>query len=455
MERVFGTLIDRMSSNEHCIIRRLSQNSAEERSFYRLLWNEKVCEVAIVEQISKTASSLLQGEHILSISDSTDFDYTRRKKHIGIEKDLGYIGDHKGWGYNGHVHLNVSAQDGRLLGLGHVHLWHREAAKRTAINYWTPLEEKESFRWPRGCRETKKCLQGAALVTFIQDREGDMFETFATIPDERHHLLIRQQYNRRIRVGPNREELVKDYLKGLAACGSYRFIIPKGHSKKAGRVAYMEARWAQVDILKNDKYAYEKNYPKSLTLYVVQVKEYPWSVPQGEEPIEWCLWTTHPVTSFADVLQIVYWYSLRWLIEEFFRILKKEGFRLENSELDSGTALRKMGLLAMKSAISVLQLKQAREGNNNIPIQAVFDSTEQECLEQLNPILEGKTQALKNPHQPKTLAWATWIIARLGGWKGYASQRPPGVITLKNGLDQFHALFIGWKLSRDALVYKP
>lgn len=37
-----------------------------------------------------------------------------------------------------------------------------------------------------------------------------------------------------------------------------------------------------------------------------------------------------------DATQIVYWYSLRWRIEDFFRLLKKKGFDLESSELETG-----------------------------------------------------------------------------------------------------------------------
>jgi hypothetical protein len=75
------------------------------------------------------------------------------------------------------------------------------------------------------------------------------------------------------------------------------------------------------------------------------------------------------------------------------------------------------------------------------------------CLEQINASQEGNTQKQKNPHPLKTLPWASWIIARLGGWKGFASQRPPGVIILRLGLERFETLFLGWKLKQDKDVY--
>ena len=40
--------------------------------------------------------------------------------------------------------------------------------------------------------------------------------------------------------------------------------------------------------------------------------------------------------------------------------------------------------------------------------------------------MQGKTDRQKNPHPPRSLAWAAWVIARLGGWHDYeTSPRDP------------------------------
>lgn len=41
------------------------------------------------------------------------------------------------------------------------------------------------------------------------------------------------------------------------------------------------------------------------------------------------------------------------------------------------------------------------------------------------------------------LAWAAWIIARLGGWKGYQS----GPIIYFEGMKRFELTFDGWTLA--------
>ena len=57
--------------------------------------------------------------------------------------------------------------------------------------------------------------------------------------------------------------------------------------------------------------------------------------------------------------------------------------------------------------------------------------------------MEGRTQKLKNPYPVDSLAFATWVIARLGGWSGYRSRKPPGPITIINGLTKFHNIMEG------------
>ena len=77
------------------------------------------------------------------------------------------------------------------------------------------------------------------------------------------------------------------------------------------------------------------------------------------------------------------------------------------------------------------------------------DGGEIKCLKLIDKKLKGKTVKLQNHNNSGNLKWATWIIARLGGWEGYDSQGPPGIIVLKRGLDKFSSIFYGWKLATD------
>jgi hypothetical protein len=63
----------------------------------------------------------------------------------------------------------------------------------------------------------------------------------------------------------------------------------------------------------------------------------------------------------------------------------------------------------------------------------------------------------------QVIEWYKWrwkieqlfVIARLGGWSGYRSQKPPGISTLVCGLRQFESFFQGWKLALGQDVCTP
>ena len=87
----------------------------------------------------------------------------------------------------------------------------------------------------------------------------------------------------------------------------------------------------------------------------------------------------------------------------------------------------------------------------NVPESDIlFSKEEQQCIDALNIVNEGSTMALKNPFKPGKLNHAVWVISRIGGWKGYASQQKPGMTTMFKGLNKFYNIFDGWTLQKDA-----
>jgi len=152
----------------------------------------------------------------------------------------------------------------------------------------------------------------------------------------------------------------------------------------------------------------------------------------------------------------VSWYKTRWLIEELFRLLKQQGIDVESSQLENGKGLKKLTVMAMQAALKILQLRQDRDGLCSIGAYVVFSEQEIEFAEKVSQAkYEGKTKLQRNPHPVGTLARMSWIIARIGGWKGYQSTGQPGPITLKRGLDKFNLMYQGLVLAelyRD--VYK-
>lgn len=135
-------------------------------------------------------------------------------------------------------------------------------------------------------------------------------------------------------------------------------------------------------------------------------------------------------------------------------LFNSAGLNVEATQLESVAAIQRLTVLALSLAVRILQLIIGRD-NPELPATLAFCELQQQCLSNLAPTFEGKTQKQKNPYPLNSLPWATWIIARLGGWSGYSSQKPPGITTLVRGLYQFESTFFGWKLALDILVCTP
>lgn len=128
--------------------------------------------------------------------------------------------------------------------------------------------------------------------------------------------------------------------------------------------------------------------------------------------------------------------------------MKSQAIDLEESLIADGDALERLAAAALIVATRVMQLVHGRGAAGQAFTAArLFSPTEISVLEALITRLEGKTQKQKNPHPVHTLARAAWCIARLGGWNGYAKERPPGPVTFSNGLKRFHAIAEGFALA--------
>ncbi len=150
--------------------------------------------------------------------------------------------------------------------------------------------------------------------------------------------------------------------------------------------------------------------------------------------MHWLLLTTYALSSATDAWQIVAWHKQRWMIEQFFRVMKTQGFKIEDSQLQLAARLEKLVAIAAKAAAIVLQLVQDRSGGDPHPASLAVSPHEINTLAALESRFKGKTKLQSNPHPKASLAWAAWIIPKLGGWNGYASSKPPGPITFFNGL---------------------
>jgi Transposase DDE domain len=381
----------------------------------------------------------VEGRHILAIQDTTELNY---ESHANRVTGLGTVGNGTDKGFFAHPLLVVDAKEEACLGLAHVELWMRQEGPRA--HYKTlPIEKKESHRWITTAQTGKKVLQKAAQVTVVADRESDIYELWSRLPDERTHLLIRACHDRLIETEDDKKLFTK--MDELPVSGYYELRVPAIANKRTAHTAKMAVRFGDMTICKPQR-CKDAHAVNTLILTAIDVCEEPETVIEGEAPIHWRLLTTHQVTDLTKACECIGWYTQRWHIEQLFRTLKKQGLDVESSQLETGDNLTKLCCFALFAAVRIMQLTLARDGNTQRPVSDVFSEPEIECMVHLQSRLEGKTEKQKNPYAQSSLSWASWTIARLGGWKGYASERKPGPITMKNGLKYFSRLFEGWQL---------
>ena len=418
-----------MVAGKDVCLRRLSKGDrAREVRFNRLLGNDKVTTERIIESWSEGTVAAAEGRHVLAIQDTSEINFTTTAER---RRGLGETAKGNVHGLLLHPMLAVDADNGTCLGLLSGQIWTREG-RRTVSHDLREPSDKESRRWIDTALAAKPLLAGAAMVTALGDRESDIFAFYASAAGQHFHVIARSMHDRRL--ADDRGLYV---VSEAMAVVDRRAIVLSARAQRAERIVPLELRFGAVNLAR-PKTKFLRHLPKSLPLTLVDVREVD---PQaGTEPLHWRLLTSHPVANAEQAWRIVDWYKQRWLIEQFFRVLKTQGFRLEADRL------LKLAAIAAKAAVITIQLLQARDGRGQQPIHLVFKANEVAALTALNQDIEARSKRLKNPHPSDSLAWAAWIIGRLGGWDGYPSSKPPGPITMKHGLEYFHAVSVGWSL---------
>lgn len=338
-----------------------------------------------------------------------------------------------------HAVLAVDASTGGLLGLVDAKVWNREGGKAKPRRA-RETSQKESQRWLDGTMRAGEVLAAAKSITAVSDRESDIYEHFARRPAN-VQLIVRACQNRRIETDSEDPiSLLFPYIDSLAEQGRVKVKIPAAPGRKA-RTAELAIRFSRVTVRK-PLHGAAPDLPATMTLTMVDVRET--SKPDDGQPIHWRLLTTHEVTNLGEARRIIDLYRRRWTVEEYFHTLKTAGFDIEAADIGNPQVMIKLVTAVAVAAVTVMQLVKARDGTTDQSLADAFDPTDQPILETVSAQLEGKTAKQKNPHPQGSLAFAAWVIARLGGWTGYYGK--PGPQVMRRGLDDFQRIKYGASL---------
>jgi len=391
----------------------------------------------MVAHAAERTAARSAGRDVVVIQDTSELALGGRRA-----KANGYGPVGKGGALRGlllHAVLAVDAGTGGVLGLVDAKVWNRKGGKVTARrSRKTP--HKESQRWLDGTMRAGEVLASAACITGVSDRESDIYEHFAR-RSSNVHLIVRACQNRTIETDhADQINLLFPHVDSLPEQGRLEAKIPAAPGRKA-RTTELAIRFTRV-VLRKPLHGAAPDLPATIALTMVDVRET--SAPEDGKPIHWRLLTTHAVTNLGEARRIVGLYRIRWTIEEFFHTLKTAGFNIEDADIGNPQVMIKLVAAATVAAVTVMQLVKARDGKTGQGLVEAFDPADQPILEAISTQLGGKTSRQRNPHPRGSLAFASWVIGRLGGWTGYYGK--PGPRVMRQGLEDFQRIKYGTSL---------
>jgi hypothetical protein len=404
--------------------------------FTRFLRNKAVTAEEMAAHAAERTAARVAGRDIVVVQDTSELVLGGRRA-----KASGYGPVGRGGALRGlllHAALAVDASNGGVIGLVDAKVWNRTGGK-TKHRRSRRTKEKESQRWLDSSRRAAQVLTEAASITVVSDRESDIYEHLALRP-QGAHLIVRACQNRRIEVDEEEQiGLLFAHIDSLPEQGRLEANIPAAPGRKA-RSSELAVRFSRVTLCK--PLHGTAGLPDTITVTMVDVRET--STPEDGKPIHWRLLTTHPVTNVVETRKIVDLYRMRWVVEEYFHTLKTGGFDIEDADISDPQAMIRFVSAVAVAAISVMQLVKARDGATGQNLLETFEPADQPILEAISIKLQGKTERQKNPHPKGSLAFAAWVIARLGGWDGYYGK--PGPKTMRLGLEAFQRIKFGTTL---------
>lgn len=437
-----------MLCRQSCVLHRSMPDQAGLAASYRFMNNPRVRHEQITERVC--GNWPCAGKALLCIQDSSEANFGWHSGAFSVrDAHLGPVGNNTDAGFFLHPSLCLELEDGFPLGFSDIHLYNRrwgQPGKYGRGYKQLPLEGKESYRWVSQALASRQRLAQAAYVLFVSDRESDIFELFEQLDGQGSDFLVRLRHDRLLH--PTAEGEQGKVSQQLGRCAAQALTLPLAKSgQRRPRTVELEVRFARVHLASPKNKG--RRDPKRV--YVVEALEKAGSVPVDQAPIHWRLVTSRRVETLGQARECLQYYSLRWRIEELFGLVKSQGLDLEASQLSSGKALKTLAVLALQAALQLMQLKEGRERADK-PATTAFTEEQVDFLEIVGKTLEGSTQKQRNPYPARSLAYASWVIARLGGWKGLASQGKPGIKTFAWGRKAFDQQFKGYNLANKKTI---
>ena len=393
------------------------QDWAATKAAYRFFDNQKVSsEQVLSPHFQRTVERIQAHKRVFAIQDTTYLDYTDHPATQGLGS-ISTVSQGR-QGFVKHTTLVVSAS-GLPLGCLTDQVWVRDASDKRDGKA-KPLQERESYKWIQALSQTQTRIPEGIEVITICDREADIYEFF--IAAKQQPFVIRAAQNRRIQ---DTYDTLKTLMNHSPLAGTFTLEVP-ARQQQPKRQADLQVYFAQTTLsppYRSQIPGQTENLP-TVKVYLVWVIEP--NPPDGMPPIEWLLLTNVEVSTFSEARQRIHWYTQRWHIEVFFKVLKS-GTKVEDARLQ--TKDRLLRYIALMSVIA-WRLYWMTLLNRDIPTADCTHALTENEWKALYMITH-KTHTL--PRKTPTVAQVVVWIAKLGGFLGRKSDGTPGVTVFWRG----------------------
>jgi hypothetical protein len=430
-------LITRAAAGRTLVLRELAGGRAGEMRYQRFLSSTQVTTEELLDNVAAHTAEACAGARVLAIQDTTEVSFGRARVSV---PELGPGTDEQSPALFAHPVLAVDRDRSAVVGPVYADIWTRSARDVARPRGQRAYADKESRRWLSAMQASAARLQQARQVIMVADREADIYTPFAQRPAG-IDLVVRAHHNRKLAGGGKLFDAPEPWTE---LGRQWVAVAPRGPGDK-GRWAQVELRAGQVTLTRPDTAA--PGSAPTLRLSLVRAVEP--APPEGKRGLCWHLLTTLPVADLADAAEVAGIYRQRWRIEQLFRSMKSDGLGLEDSQLVRADHLIKLTAIALVAASRTMQLVDARDGSQR-PASDLLDPDLQPAVAAIGRRLEGRTERQKNPHPYGSLAWLSWIVARLGGWNCY--YKPPGPKTMRRGWDKLAERLDGYLQALDEIA---
>jgi len=432
-------------------VNKACEDWASTKAAYRLFDNPKVTpEDILAPHIENTIQRAKKFPFIVAIQDSSGVNFTDHN----AKKGFGYLGvgdprpDSKSaQGLYMHPTLAVSP-DGLPLGLLNNYFWKRD---KNDIK-----EDKESIRWTKSLESVVEHSKGKLNILTVADREGDINDFFLSHLENHQHFLVRSKHNRKIMESGKK---LHEYLRTMPVSLSFEKEVQnkrgknnrlvkksqKGRFKNEEgnltRIAHLNIQFTQVNIILDSGHRNRADIEVPVT--AIRVFESPRDLEEGEYLIDWILLTSLEIKDKEYAKLMVDYYSMRWRIEEYFKILKS-GCKIEDSRYETYDRTVRFISLLMVIAWRIFFMSHLKRVCPKESCKTFLSDSEWKALY----CKIHKTKKL--PESIPTVEEAITWIAKLGGFLNRKSDGDPGNNSIWTGFRRLNDMVSMWEiLSRD------